>query len=78
MQNEYTQMNELTDDDELFLIKEAIEKKLTKVQRKIYLTYVDEGTYSATAKAFNCSIPTISKYIKRINGLIAQYVFDNI
>lgn len=65
------------DDDEMLLIKEAI-TKLNGVQRKIYLSYVVNGTYTATAQEFGVSIPTIKTYINNINGIIRDYIFDNI
>lgn len=65
------------DDDEMLLVKEAI-SKLNGVQRKIYLSYVENGTYTATAEEFGVSIPTIKTYINNINGIIRDYIFDNI
>lgn len=65
------------DDDEMLLIKEAI-SKLNGVQRKIYLSYVENGTYTATAEEFGVSIPTIKTYINNINGKIRDYIFDKI
>ena len=65
------------DDDEMLLIKEAI-SKLNGVQRKIYLSYVEHGTYTATAEEFGVSIPTIKTYINNINGKIREYIFDKI
>lgn len=65
------------DDDEMLLIKEAI-SKLNGVQKKIYLSYVENGTYTATAQEFGVSIPTIKTYINNINGIIREYIFNNI
>lgn len=65
------------DDDEMLLVKEAI-SKLNGVQKKIYLSYVENGTYTATAQEFGVSIPTIKTYINNINGIIRNYIFDNI
>lgn len=65
------------DDDEMLLVKEAI-SKLNGVQKKIYLSYVENGTYTATAQEFGVSIPTIKAYINDINGIIRNYIFDNI
>lgn len=75
-EEEYTTVT-IDDDDEMVLIKQAI-KSLTGVQRKIYLTYVENGTYSATAKMFGVSIPTVKGYLKKINEKITEYVFKNI
>lgn len=73
---DYTIINE-EDDDEMVLIKEAI-KSLTPVQRKIYLLYVETGTYTATANEFGVTVPTIKSYITNINGIIREYVFKRI
>ena len=73
---DYTVVTE-EDDDEMVLIKEAI-KSLTPVQRKIYLLYVETGTYTATANEFGVTVPTIKAYINNINGIIREYVFKMI
>ena len=75
-EDEYITPTEM-DDDEMVLIKEAL-KTLTPVQRKIYLTYVESGTYSDTAKQFGVSIPTVKGYLKKITDKIVKYVFENI
>lgn len=75
-EEDYITPNE-NDDDEMLLIKEAI-SKLNGVQKKIYLSYVENGTYTATAQEFGVSIPTIKTYINNINGIIRNYIFDNI
>lgn len=75
--SEYTQKN-IEDDDEMYLIKEAVEKALNPVQRKIFLTYTELGTYTATAKEFKVSVPTIKAYIQGLRGKIYEYVDDNI
>lgn len=75
-EEEYTNIT-IEDDDEMALIKEAI-KSLTSVQRKIYLTYCENMTYTATAKIFGVSIPTVKTYLDRITKIIIKYVFDNI
>ena len=66
----------IDDDDEMLLIKQAI-KTLSPVQRKIYLTYVEYGTYTATAKEFGVSIPTVRAYLDNVKNIIIKYVFDN-
>ena len=69
-------MYNIEDDDEMFLIKQAL-SSLTSVQRKIYLTYLESGTYTATAKEFGVSVPTIRTYINNINDIIKEYVFNH-
>lgn len=72
IEKEYT-LHSLEDDDEMFLIKEAI-SKLTKVQRTIFITYLEEGTLTGTAKKYNVTIPTIKSYLNKIKGIIIDYV----
>lgn len=55
----------MADDDMLVRWKEAI-GKLNYVQRKIFLHYVELGSYAACARAFGVSNPTIKKYIEEI------------
>lgn len=76
IENEYLE-EKLEDDDEMMLIKKAIES-LTPVQRKIWLAYVDNGTYSSTAKQFKVSTPTVRNYIQDIRKKITDYVNTNI
>lgn len=75
LMNEYTTVMD-TDDDEMVLIKEAI-MSLNDVQRKIYLTYVEQGTYTGTAKLFKVSNTTIKSYIGKIKEKIMEYVFEH-
>lgn len=57
------------DDDMLYAIKEAL-TRLTTVEKKIFLTYCELGTYSATARQFNVTSPTIKSYINQIKNKI--------
>ena len=66
-----------TDTDELYWTKEAI-KALTPVQRKIYITYLETGTYSKTAEVFKVSQPTVKKYIKGLTTKIREYVCEHL
>lgn len=61
------------DDDEMMLIKNAV-FALPTVQRKIWLTYTEIGTYAGTAKEYGVSVPTIKKYLKEIR----EKIFENI
>lgn len=65
------------DDDELYWAKEAI-RSLSKLQRKIYVTYLENETYAATAKVFGVSVPTVKKYIQGLNAQIAEFVCSHI
>lgn len=64
------QINE-NDDDTLYAIKEAL-TRLTTVEKKIFLTYCELGTYSATARQFNVTSPTIKSYINQIKNKILK------
>lgn len=66
-----------TDNDEMYHIKEAI-RKLTPLQRKIYVTYLECGTYTDTAKAFKVAVPTVKKYLTRLTERITEYVCNHI
>lgn len=66
-----------TDDDELYWTKEAI-SKMTKLQRKIYVTYLECGTYAATAKVFKVSVPTLKKYVNNLTAWIREYVCEHL
>lgn len=55
----------IEDDDRMATIKEAI-KSLRPVERKIFLVYVELGTYSGVAREFGVSVPTACNYIRNI------------
>ena len=55
------------DDDRIVRIKEML-KGLRKVERDIFLTYVEEGTYAAVARRYNVSAPTAKTYINAIKN----------
>lgn len=59
----------IDDDDKMFHIKEVV-NSLNTVQKKIFLTYCEIGTYAGTAREFGVCIPTVKKYIKHIKQLI--------
>lgn len=61
------------DDDRMRTIKEAI-AKLTPAQRKIWITYVDNGTYTSVANAYNVSVPTAKKYITEVKQIILDLI----
>lgn len=73
IEEEYLTHNE-QEDDELYWTKEAMANALTPYQRKIYVTYLEAGTYAATAKAFKVSTPTAKKYIDKLTDTIINYV----
>lgn len=67
-----------TDTDELYWTKECLKNEFTPVQRKIFITYLELGTYKATAELFNVSQPTVQKYIKNLIGIIHEYICNHI
>lgn len=75
IEEEYMMHND-QEDDELYLLKEALKNALTPLERKIYITYLENETYAATAKVFKVSIPTLSKYINGLKTKLIEYV-DN-
>lgn len=76
IEEEYTTHLE-TDDDEIYWIKEALTKALNSLERKIWIAYMEKGTYKATAKSFHVSVPTLVKYLDGLRKKITEYVADN-
>lgn len=76
MQTDEYKPDTLEDDDLLYTLKEAIQS-LRPVERKIFLTYTELGTYTQAAKTFHVSVPTIRKYINEIRQKINDYTDDN-
>lgn len=76
MQTDDFKPDTLEDDDLLYTLKEAIQS-LRPVERKIFLTYTELGTYTQAAKTFHVSVPTIRKYINEIRKKIYGYIDDN-
>lgn len=66
----------MEDDDRMAKIKEAV-FALNSIQRKIFLTYVEIGTYAGTAKEYGVSVPTIKKYLKKIKENILKHIDDD-
>lgn len=65
------------DTDLTWRIKEAI-ARLRPVERTIFLQYVELGTYTALAKKYKVSAPTVRTYIKMIRTKILEYVGESI
>lgn len=63
----------IEDDDMMYAIKEAI-KSLRPVERKIFLTYVELGTYSGVAREYGVSVPTACNYIRNIRERIKTII----
>lgn len=66
----------MEDDDRMYKLKMAI-RSLRPVERKIFLTYVESGTYSETARTFHVSVPTAKRYIIEIKERIIKTIDDD-
>lgn len=62
----------LQDEDTIYKIKEAI-NSLNPAEYRIYITYLERGTYTAVAREFNCSAPTAKRKISDITDKILNY-----
>lgn len=75
MENDYEKWapeyepNEFEDDDKMMHIKEVVDS-LNYIQKKIWLTYCEIGTYAGTARSFGVCVPTVKKYLKNIKAII--------
>ena len=66
--NEYTEI-QIADDDTLIVIKEAIEK-MRPMEQRLWIDYVECGTFAALARKYNVSAPTAKTYIMRLKEKI--------
>ena len=66
--NEYTEI-QISDDDTLIVIKEAIEK-MRPMEQRLWIDYVECGTFAALARKYNVSAPTAKTYIMRLKEKI--------
>lgn len=57
------------DDDHMLHIKEAVDA-LPYLEKKIFLTYTELGSYAALAREYGVSKPTAKKYIEQIREKI--------
>lgn len=64
------------DDDFMYAIKEAI-NSLTPMERRIWLTYTETGSYAATGREFNVSAPTSGSYVRQVKIKILKLVLEN-
>ncbi len=63
----------MNDDDRLYNLRTAL-TRLNSIQRKIILTYIELGTYTATAKEFKVSVPTARSYVLKIKNKILEMI----
>lgn len=61
------------DTDHMLHIKEAVDN-LPFLQKKIFLTYTELGSYAALAREYGVSTPTAKKYIEKIR----EQIYDNL
>lgn len=75
--NEYTEI-QITDDDTLIVIKEAIEK-MRPMEQRLWIDFVECGTFAALARKYNVSAPTAKTYIMRLKEKIldALMAYEN-
>ena len=66
--NEFIEV-QYTDDDTLIVIKEAIEK-MRPMEQRLWIDYVECGTFAALARKYNVSAPTAKTYIMRLKEKI--------
>lgn len=62
------------EDDRYKLIN--IISELTLPERKIFLTYVECGTYAETARLFNVNPKTVKNYIAKLKKKILDLYYD--
>ena len=75
--NEYTEI-QISDDDTLIVIKEAIEK-MRPMEQRLWIDFVECGTFAALARKYNVSAPTAKTYIMRLKEKIldALIAYEN-
>ena len=66
--NEFIEV-QYTDDDTLIVIKEAI-NKMRPMEQRLWIDYVECGTFAALARKYNVSAPTAKTYIMRLKEKI--------
>ena len=59
------------DDDRMLRIKTVVDG-LNSVQKKIFLTYVELGSYAAVGREYGVSTPTARTYIREIREKIME------
>lgn len=77
IEEEYITHNE-DEDDELYWCKEALKQAITPLERKIYITYLEQGSYAAASRCFKVCVQTFKKYINKLKAKIANYVCEHI
>ena len=77
IEEEYITHND-DETDELYWCKEALKEAVNPLERKIYITYLEQGSYAASARCFKVCTQTFKKYVNKLKGRITDYVCDHI
>lgn len=77
IEEEYLLHND-QEDDEMYWLKEGLKNALNPLERKIYITWLENETYAATAKLYKVTTPTLSAYINNLKKKIIDYVDEHI
>lgn len=75
IRKDYEFIDMMDGDDRLYRAKDSL-NILTPVEKKIFLTYVELGTYSATAREFHVSPPTIRQYVNKVKEKLKEELHD--
>ena len=59
------------DDDCMKAVRDEL-GRLSLAERRIFLMYLEAGTYTEVSKELKCSVPTISKKCRQIAAKIAK------
>lgn len=68
--------NRMEDDEMIFKIKQAVQM-LRPVEKTIFLTYTEEGTYTAVAKKYHVSVPTAKNYVLNVISKILKMINED-
>ena len=63
-----------TDDDEMWWLKEALRYGLNTLERKIFIQFLECGSYAGTARVFRVSTPTLKAYIQDLKVKIIEWI----
>lgn len=75
IERDYDSPDMLQGDDRIYRTKEAL-RILSPAEKKIFLTYVELGTYSAAARVFHVSPPTIRQYVSKVLSKLKEELHD--
>lgn len=64
------QSDEIKDNEEMYNLKQWIEKNLTEQEKRLLILYADLASLRKVAKLLNCSQCTVNNYLKKIREKI--------